>query len=218
MALPNDSVNITAGSGVVIATNTVSSKEYEVMMPAYPDGHIVGSKVKYIYSLPSQQAGFSANTVHWDLYNNSTAVKVRVLSIVHIPDVVTAVVGTGVSAQYLIERTTSVGSGGTVLTAWQPDTGAAALDAAALTGVSARSKPTTGASGSTDLFIWYWNSNPTGAHNYARGDDLGVRIIPQRLVQDDTGIMLYSGQGLRCVQVTGGTSANMAFWIAFTTE
>src|SRR6266498_348204 len=100
MTLPNDSISVTAGSGQIVATHLVSSKEYEVVMPAYSDGHIVGSKAKYAYTLPSQQTGFSANTVHWDLFNNSTAVKIRVLSVLQIPDIVTAVAGTGVSQNW----------------------------------------------------------------------------------------------------------------------
>jgi hypothetical protein len=219
MALPNDSIAVTAGSGQIVATHLVSAKEYEMVMACSPDGHIQGSKVKYCYLFPTQQQS-AANSVAWDIYNNSTAVKVRVISIVQIPDLVTAAgASTGFSCQWLIERTTSVGSGGTVMSVYQPDTGQAALDAAAATGVSARSKPTTGASGSTDLFFWYWNSNLAGAHNLNRGDFLGFEILPAKMsigINDD-GILLYSGQGLRCVQVTGGTT-NTLFWICMTAE
>lgn len=47
MALPNDSVDITAGTGTTIATHLVSSKEYQLVMLANPTGHIVGSVPTY---------------------------------------------------------------------------------------------------------------------------------------------------------------------------
>jgi hypothetical protein len=40
MALPNDSIEITAGSGETVATHTVSGKEYQVLLQASPSGHI----------------------------------------------------------------------------------------------------------------------------------------------------------------------------------
>lgn len=44
MALPNDSVLVTAGTGTTIASDLVSSNEYEVWMNADPYGHIEGGR------------------------------------------------------------------------------------------------------------------------------------------------------------------------------
>lgn len=49
MALPNDSVLVTPGSGATAATHTISSKEYEVWMSAGADGHIRGSRDAYVF-------------------------------------------------------------------------------------------------------------------------------------------------------------------------
>jgi len=67
MALPNDAINVTPGSGAVVATQLVSAKEYQVVMLAYPDGHINGSLPQYRMICPAQAVG--ANKVFLDLFN-----------------------------------------------------------------------------------------------------------------------------------------------------
>lgn len=50
MALPGDSILVTPGSGATIATESVSSKEYETWMDANAWGHIIGGHGLYVGS------------------------------------------------------------------------------------------------------------------------------------------------------------------------
>jgi hypothetical protein len=218
MTLPSDSIAVTAGSGQIVATHLVSAKEYEVIMPADADGHIWGSKSTYFYWIPTQSHQTAANTTHWDIYNNSTTFVVRLLSIEQSPDVATGGVFSGTSIQWLFERTTSVGSGGTVLTAWQPDTTQAALDATAATGISARSLPTTGASGSTDLRTYSISPSATSVVVNALAAAGGNPVIPLILRDGGGGIRLGNAQGVRIVQVTGSLIGSSNWLVGFTIE
>jgi hypothetical protein len=211
MTLPNDSIAVTAGSGQIVATHLVSSKEYEMMMPCDADGHIWGSKSLYFYQVATHSSSGSSNQVHWDLFNTGTAVIVRVLSIVQQPEL--NVTATGAGYQWLLERTTSIGSGGTVLTAWLPNTAGTVLDAS----VSARDRPSTGASGSTDLKTFQMTTS-VSSHALQYMAINGIEIVPEQLRLGGFGIQLGSGQGIRMVQVTAGANSANGWLIGFTTE
>ena len=212
MALPGSSE--TLGTGGVIATETVSSKEYQVFMQAFPDGHLWGSKAQYVASIPSQVHVAAANTVHWDLFNADAALVVRVISILQIPNVTTAV--TGVVFDWLLERTTAVGTGGTTITPWQVDSNDAALDA----DITCRSKPTGGATQSTDLRNYSISSEETTAATIHLASIGGLELVPASLwpVNLGKGIVLRQNQGLRCVQVTNSAAGNTGWLITFTVE
>lgn len=145
MTLPNDSILVTPGTGATVATHLVSGKEYEVVMVADSDGHIVGSKEGFtVYSPPTTNA---ANRSVIDLFNADAAVIVSVRGIWIIPSL-TAI--TGVQIGFDINRTTSVGTGGTALTPRKLDTSQAALDV----DITARN----GATGGAALDHIYWAS------------------------------------------------------------
>src|SRR5688500_6497 len=127
MTLAGDSILVTPGSGATVATHTVSSKEHQVVMIADDSGHILGTKPSYLYNIPSQVHVNTANTVHWDMFNADATLVVRVLSIRQLPNITTAV--TGIVFDWLLERTTAVGTGGSALTAWEADTAGTDLDA-----------------------------------------------------------------------------------------
>ena len=93
MTQANDSILVTPGSGATVATHTVSSKEYQVVMQAAESGHIIGSKDTFYAVIPSQVHVAAANTVHWDLFNADAAILVRAVSIKQIPNITTAVTG-----------------------------------------------------------------------------------------------------------------------------
>jgi hypothetical protein len=217
MTKPNDSIAVTAGSGQTVATHLVSAKEYEVIMPSDADGHIWGSKPIYFYWIPTQGHIASANTVHFDVYNNSSTFVVRILSIEHSPDI-TLGGQTGTGIQWLFERTTSLGSGGTVLTAWLPDTSQTALDETAATGISARAKPTTGASGSTDLRTYSINTSATSVVVNMLAAGGGGPIIPLILRDGGQGVRLGQAQGIRIVQVTSSAVGSSNWLVAFSVE
>jgi hypothetical protein len=212
MALPSSSE--VATSGGTFASETVAAKEYQVFMQAFPDGHLWGSKAQFLAMIPSQVHVAVANTVHWDLFNADATIVVRVISILQIPNVTTAV--TGVVFDWLLERTTAVGTGGSTITPWAADTGDAALDA----DITCRSKPTGGATQSTDLRNYSISSEETAAatiHLAALG---GLELVPAALwpVNMGKGIVLRQNQGLRCVQITSSAAGNTGWLITFTVE
>ena len=212
MSLPGSSETVATGG--VIATETVSSKEYQVVMAAWSDGHIHGSKPIYAALIPSQVHVAAANTVHWDLFNADAALVVRVISILQIPNITTAV--TGVVFDWLLERTTAVGTGGTTITPWQADLNATALDA----DITCRSKPTGGATASTDLRRYSLSSEETNAATIQIAAQGGLELVPPNLwpVNHGPGLVLRQNQGLRCVQETNSAAGNTGWLITFTVE
>jgi hypothetical protein len=210
----NDSITVTPGSGATLATHSAGSKEHQVVMVADQAGHILGSKNIYFALIPSQVHVNSANTVHWDLFNADAALLVRVLSILQIPNITTAV--TGVVFDWLLERTTSVGTGGTGITPWLPDTGQTALDA----DITCRSKPSGGAGQGTDLRNYSLSSEETNAATIQIASQGGLELIPASLL-DPTGpqgILLRQNEGLRCVQITASAAGNTGWLIALSVE
>lgn len=218
MALPTDSITVTPGTGATVATELVSSKEYQVIMPATPDGHIVGSKPLYGYTIASQVHVAAANTVHWDMFNADPALLVRVLSIRQIPNITTAV--TGVVFDWTLTRTTAVGTGGSAQTAWLRDLSQTALDA----DITCRSKPTGGATAGVTLFNYSLSSEETNTATIQIASWGGLELIPTAFpnasLQDygTGGILLRQNQGLRCVQVTNSAAGNTGWIILFTVE
>lgn len=214
MTVAGDSIVVNVGSGATVATHTVNSKEHQVVMDADESGHIRGSKPPYFFLIPSQVHVAVANTVHWDLFNADAALIVRVHSILQIPNITTAV--TGVVFDWLLERTTAVGTGGAALTAWNADTSDAALDA----DITCRSKPTGGATQSTDLRNYSISSEETNAATIQLASQGGLELVPQLLLPTNfgKGIVLRQNQGLRCVQITNSNAGNTGWLIGFTVE
>jgi hypothetical protein len=216
VAQANDSILVTPGSGATVATHLVASKEHQVIVAADESGHLIGSKPTYFYLIPSQVHVNSASTVHWDLFNADAALIVRVTSILQIPNVTTAV--TGIVFDWLLERTTAVGTGGSALTAWLPDLSQTALDA----DITCRSKPTGGATASTDLRNYSISSEETTAATIDLASKGGLELVPEPLrPQPGTqgiGIVLRQNQGIRCVQVTASIQGNTGWLIGFTVE
>lgn len=203
----------TGTAGEIIATHTVASKEHQVSMIADESGHILGSKPTYFALIPSQVHVAAANSVHWDLFNADAALVVRVLTILQIPNITTAV--TGVVFDWLLERTTAVGTGGTVITPWQSDTAQTALDA----DITCRSKPTGGATAGTDLRSYSISSEETNAATIQVASMGGLELIPFFLQPPyGNGLVLRQNQGIRCVQVTNSNAGNTGWLIGFTVE
>jgi hypothetical protein len=217
MTVAGDSILVTPGSGATVATHTVASKEHQVVMNADESGHIIGSKPSYFYNIASQAHVNSASTVHWDLFNADAALIVRVLSILQIPNVTTAVTGT--VFDWLLERTTAVGTGGSAQTAWLADLNDTALDA----DITCRSKPTGGATQSTDLRNYSLSSEETAAATLQIAAQGGLELVPPPLLPvyaggNGKGIVLRQNQGIRCVQVTASIQGNTGWLIGFTVE
>jgi hypothetical protein len=212
MALANDSVAVTPGSGTSIATHLVGSVETQVVMLSHSDGQLVGSPNIYCLNIPEQVHVNTANTVHWDLFNADASLLVRVLSIRQIPSTTTAV--TGVAFAWSLDRTTAVGTGGSTLTAWLPDTSQTALDA----DITARSKPTGGATQGTVLRNYSIHSEETNTGNYVAMSQSGVELVPAHLQAENRGILLRQNQGLRCTQITQSAAGNTGWMILFSVQ
>lgn len=215
MTLANDSILVTPGTGATVATHLVSSKEYQAVVVAGSDGHVLGSKPVYFYHIASQVHVAVANTVHWDMFNADAALLVRVVSIRQKPNIVTAV--TGIAFSWKLARTTAVGTGGSAQTAWLPDTSQTALDA----DITCRSKPTGGATEGTILNTYDLHSEETNAGTMVIASMGGLELVPQSLmdpVDGKPGILLRQNQGLRCVQITSSAAGNTGWLIAFTVE
>lgn len=202
----------TSSDGSSIGTYTIDSKEYPGSVNIDESGHIVGSKDQYVAMIPSQVHVAVANTVHWDLFNADATFVVRVLSILQIPNVTTAVTGT--NFDWLLERTTAVGTGGTTITPWLADTSGTALDA----DITCRSKPTGGATQSTDLRSYTLSSEETASQTLFVNAFGGLELVPPYLQMTGKGIVLRQNQGIRCVQVTSSAAGNTGWLIVFTQE
>jgi hypothetical protein len=212
VSLPNDSIAITPGTGVLVATQTVGSGEAQIVIPADGSGHLIGTKPTFCFFIPSQVHVAAASTVHWDMFNADAAFVIRVLSIRQIPNITAAV--TGVITDWLLERTTAVGTGGTGITAWASDTSNTALDA----DITCRSKPTGGATQSTDLFSYSLSSEETNAATIQIASQGGLELVPDPLIRSGQGIVLRQNQGLRVNQNTNSNAGNTAWIITLTQE
>lgn len=118
MALANDSILVTPGSGATVATHLVASKEHQVIIQADSDGNLVGSLPTYQWIVPSTAVG--ANKLYLDLFNASGSGKVlKIHAIAPVVDTDVAVVG-ALGIRIVLMKTSTVGTGGT---AWVTDGG-----------------------------------------------------------------------------------------------
>jgi len=214
MALPNDSINVTPGTGATVATQLVSGKEYQVIMVAMPDGNIQGSLPQYRLICPSQAVG--ANKVFLDLFNaTGSGVSLRVLSAFCYVDNDTAVTGT-LGVEVSLTRTSAVGTGGTAattngtalnaITLSAMDTASAALSAS----VTARSAPTGGATAGAMVGQRWVFTEETSAPSGIAGT-LGAEFVRN----EGADLIVRENSGLRFVQGTVASVGNLAFEITF---
>ena len=214
MALPNDSIEVTPGTGATVATQLVSSKEYQVVMLALPDGNIQGSLPQYRLICPAQAVG--ANKVFLDFFNaTGSGVTIRVLSAYCFVDNDTAVTGT-LGVEVNLTRTTAVGTGGTAATAdgtalnaitiSKMDTNNAALSPS----ITARSAPTGGATAGALIGQRWVFTEETSAPSGIAGT-LGAEFVRN----EGADLLVRQNSGLRFVQGTVASVGNLAFEITF---
>ncbi len=216
MALPNDSIAVTPGTGATVATQLVSSKEYQVVMLAAQDGHLVGSNPQYRLICPSQAGG--ANKVFVDFFNaTGSGVSIRVLAAYCYVDNDTAVTGT-LGVEINLTRTTAVGTGGTAattngtalnaITLSTMDTANAALSA----NITARSAPTGGATAGALIGQRFVFTEETNAATGIAGV-LGAEFVRN----EGADLIVRENSGLRFVQGTVASVGNVSFEITFET-
>lgn len=205
MALPNDSVAITPGSGATIAAHTISAKEYQVVMMADEDGHLLGSRPTWVASTTNSANVAAARTTFVDLFNASgSGVILHVCAIYVIPALAAV---TGVGLTWEIIRTSAVGTGGTTITPQTFDTVNPAVPAQ----VTARTKPTGGATTSATLL--YVNGSSEETSPYA-GMASFLNHVPQ-IVDKTSCIVLQEGQGIKVDQTTNSAVGNTNVVVVF---
>ncbi len=213
MSLPNDSIAVTPGTGATVATQLVSSKEYQVVMLALPDGHIQGSLPQYRLICPAQAVG--ANKVFLDFFNaTGSGVTIRVLSAYCFVDNDTAVTGT-LGVEVNLTRTTAVGTGGTAATADGTSLTAITISKmdtnnAALSGITARSAPTGGATAGALIGQRWVFTEETNASSGIAGT-VGAEFVRN----EGADLLVRENSGLRFVQGTVASVGNLAFEITF---
>lgn len=214
MALPNDSITVTPGTGATVATQLAGSKEYQVVMLALPDGHLSGSLPQYRLICPSQAVG--ASKVFLDLFNaTGSGVSIRVLSAFCYVDNDTAVTGT-LGVEVNLTRTTAIGTGGTAntldgssltaITISEMDTANPALSAS----ITARSAPTGGATAGALLGQRWVFTEETAAPSGIAGT-LGAEFIRN----EGADLIVRENSGVRFVQGTVASVGNLSFEITF---
>lgn len=214
MSLPNDSIAVTPGSGATVATQLVSTKEYQVVMLAYPDGHLTGSLPQYRLICPSQAVG--ANKVFLDLFNaTGSGVSLRILSAFCYVDNDTAVTGT-LGVEVNLTRTTAVGTGGTAATTNGTSLTAITLSAmdtsnpALSANITARSSPTGGATAGALVGQRWVFTEETSAPSGIAGT-LGAEFIRN----EGADLIVRENSGLRFVQGSVASVGNLSFEITF---
>jgi hypothetical protein len=212
MALTNDSVAVTPGTGATIATHLAGGKEHQAMVQVDEGGHIIGTRSVYRFYVTSQAVG--ANKVFWDIFNGAgSGVTLRVIRARMFPNLSAAVTGT-LGIEVFLTRTTSVGTAGTAATAdgvsltastiSRLDLGSSALPPQ----VTARFAPTGGAAAGAVVGYGSVFTEETNAGS-AVGAALGVDLL------QDSGydITIPEGNGLRGVQGAVASVGNVVFVI-----
>jgi hypothetical protein len=189
---PNDSIT-TGTTGTAVATHLVSAKEYQVVMQANAEGHIMGSIPTY--SAWSTALASAANKVYMHLFNaagSTSIVKVRKLFIQP-----SQAVNALAAQNWRLSKTSAVGTtGNTAITIRAHDSTAPAVPAA----VTAAHSFT---AGGTDAFT-YWEM-PLSVEETLPGVHLQpyFNILP--VDGDFVGdYILRAGEGLKLTNVTGG--------------
>jgi len=214
MALPNDSIAVTPGTGATVATELISSKEYQVVMLAYPNGHLSGSLPQYRLICPSQAVG--ANKVFLDLFNaTGSGLNINILSAYCYVDNDTAVTGT-LGVEVNLTRTTAVGTGGTAatldgtsltaITISKMDTADPALNA----NITARSSPTGGATAGALIGQRWVFTEETSAPSGIAGT-LGAEFVRN----EGADLIVRENSGVRFVQGSVASVGSLSFEITF---
>lgn len=133
----------TLGTGGVIATHTVSGKEYQAVMLARADGHLIGTKPDYLVNFPAQTNAVNREVA--EVFNASTN-PVRVRGIWLVP---TQTAITGAQQAFDVNKISTIGTTGlTTVTPRPQDSG----NPGTLTGITCGYGST---AGGTLAWLWF---------------------------------------------------------------
>jgi hypothetical protein len=193
LAQANDSILVTPGSGASVATHAVGGKEYQAVVQANAQGHILGSIPTY--SVWSGVIAAAANKIYTHVFNAAgSGVIVKVRKCFLQPSLAT----TALTAQtWRVSRTNAIGTtGNTALTIRRHDE----TDPAVPAQVTAAHSATAGA---TTLFDWF--ELPVDVEETRPGVYLQAAMDILPLLGDYVGdYVLREGQGFKVTNVTGG--------------
>lgn len=211
MAVSNDSITVTPGSGATVATHLAGGKEHQVVVLADVSGHLLNSKDTYIVRTGNTAHVAAARTTLFDIFNASGSGKVmRVTGVYVIPALVAV---TGVGQTYEVIRTSAVGTGGTTATPAKYDS----ANAAAPAQITARTKPTGGATTAATLQLINGSSEETSPYA-AMASVLNHVPMGGMLSPGEAGWVVREGEGLKIDQTTNSNVGNVNVQIVFTLE
>ena len=194
MALPNNSVDITPGTGETIATHAVSAKEYQAIMLANPNGHLVGSVPTY--SAWSGAVTAAANVPYLHIFNASGSGKIVKMRKVFIQP--SQAVNALTAQTWRVAKTSAVGTtGNTAITIQKHDS----TDAAAPAQITAARSYT---AGGTQSFTYF--ELPVSVEETLPA----VGLVPYfNILPNDGDIVsdyvIREGEGLVVQNITGGS-------------
>lgn len=223
MAVANDSVLVTPGSGATLATHLLGGKEHQAMVLTDADGHILGSAPTYILH-QTPRVTTAAATDFFDLFNASASAKVIRLKSLYAVLQVTAAHAFTVTWQFSLIRTSAIGTGGTnhtfegaaapaagAINIARPDTVGAATPLP--TGITCRSLPTGGATGAAFYF-----SIGLGSEETLMSATHQIQHINWLDLHKGITYKLQEGQGIKIRQITATASTGINFGWTLTFE
>jgi hypothetical protein len=196
----------TLGTGGIIATQTVSSKKYQAVMIARPDGHLAGTKPDFMAWFPPQTNAAGREVA--EVFNAHATNLVRIRGIWLVP---TQTVITGVAIGFDINKISAVGTTGlTTVTPRPQDSG----NAGTLTSITAGYGST---AGGTLSHLWF------SAYLYNEETSPAVALIAYQNLLPTYGdtineIVLRQNEGIQVKQQASGTVGLTGALIQFTLD
>jgi len=207
MTQANNSIAVTAGSGDLVATHLVNSKEYQVVMVANESGHIDGSIPTWVVQTANSANVAAARTTFIDIFNASGSGQIIEIKGIYIIPTLAAVTGVGLTWEII--KTSAIGSGGSALTPRPFDSTNTALNA----NVTARIKPSGGAT--TNFILLSPNSSSEETIPYGSMASI-LNHVPSFAYGQ--GIYLREGEGLKVDQTTNSSVGSTNIIVVFVVE
>jgi hypothetical protein len=212
--LANDGLLVSpSGTGVNVATHLISSKEYQVVIPADDSGHLAQSVPSYTFYIKNQSG--AAGKIHFDIFNAAGSGRILEIRGLWITPALNVGVTGAVSPDFDFFRTSAVGTSGTTVgyngaafpTIIPMDSTNPSIPAQ----ITMRAAPTGGATSARALFTSYITQEETnaGAQLAQWNNVLPITAVGQRYV-------LNEAEGFKLVQVTLGVAQNYSFFGLFT--
>lgn len=207
MALPNDSILVTPGSGATVATHLLGGKEYQVIMQAGPSGHILDSLPTYLAW--ANDVAHAQNKYHISILNPAASGKIVKLQKLFCVNLQAAAV-TGVMERFDIFKITAH-SVGTLITSEAFDSTNAAPSATVRTGATVTEGNKLFGFTTANEEVGATGTLISGTHILA-----GMNLLFEgRMIQE---ITLREGQGIAAKQITATTVGSFGWILVFTEE